>query len=113
MEPVNETGLTNRIVKAIRQNYPSAWIFKVHGGPMQMSGVPDLLLSVEGLLIGAEVKFPRPGESQDYTRSRATPNQRAKIRDINASGGFARVVISVDETLKLIEDALREHGKDV
>lgn len=102
-EPTNEAGVVRLICKEVRKVYPDAWIFKVHGGPMQMSGVPDLLFCVDGKFIGAEVKFVRPGESRDHAAMRATPGQRNQIRLINKAGGSAGVVTSPQEALELIE----------
>ena len=110
MAATNEAGVVRQILKAVKKHYPRAWVMKVHGGPYQMTGVPDLLLCVEGVLIGAEVKFQRPGESRDGAASRATPGQRLQIRNILASGGMAGVVTSADEALQLIERGLRHHG---
>lgn len=100
--PVNETGLVKQIVKAVRAEYPRAWVFKVHGGPMQMTGVPDLIFCIEGLLVGCEVKFKRPGESVTHARQRTTQNQRVQIQRINRAGGIAGTVISPEEALDLI-----------
>lgn len=108
-EPTNETGVVNRIVKAVKKKYPSAWIFKVHGGPMQMVGVPDLLLIVHGRIIGAEVKFQRPGESLEHAKGRASPTQRVQIQKIIRAGGMAGVVTSVEETFDLIDRAFLKH----
>lgn len=107
--PTRESGLVAAIVKEIRALYPGAWIFKVVGNPYQMSGVPDLLLCVEGLLIGLEVKFQRPGESRESALSRATPGQVAQIHAIRRAGGYADVVLSVDEALVFIINAVNEH----
>lgn len=108
---VNETDLVAKIRKAILKIYPNAWIFKVHGNPYQLAGVPDLLVCVAGLLIGMEVKDPKPGESLQHARERATPNQRKQIRDINAAGGMAGVVISVEEALDMVETAFRKRSQ--
>jgi len=104
--PTNENGLLLTIVKAVKTKYPHSWVFKVHGGPMQVAGIPDLLILVDGRMIGAEVKFKRPGESEAHARGRATPIQRNQIEKIRAAGGVADVVLSIDETLALIEQAL-------
>lgn len=112
MAPTNEAGLVTSIVKAVLKRHPTAWIFKVHGGPMQMAGVPDLLFCIDGILIGAEAKFNRPGESLEYTRSRATPGQRLQIQRIIAAGGMAGVVTSIPETFDLIDRALSHRNSE-
>lgn len=109
--PTSETGLQQAIQKAVRKHYPKAWIMKVHGSIYQKVGVPDLLIVVHGVLIGAEVKFVRPGESEDHARGRATPEQRRQIAEIIEAGGMAGVVISVEETLDLIERGIRKQRK--
>lgn len=104
--PTTENGLVTAIVKAVFKAHPSAWVFKVVGSPYQMTGIPDLLMCVDGLLIGAEVKFVRPGETHEHALSRATPGQRVQIARINTSGGQAGVVTSVQEALDLIDRGL-------
>lgn len=113
-EPRNEEQLQARICKAIAEKRPEAWIFHPVGGPFQTPGIPDLLICIDGMLIGMELKFAHPGESDKHARNRATPQQRRQIAAINDAGGMAGVVISVDEAFDLIRrafvkrDALRE-----
>lgn len=105
--PTNEAGLVKAIERAVKIAHPGAWVFKVHGGPMQMVGVPDLVLCVEGQFIGIEVKFQRPGESQKHALDRATPGQRMQIKKIIAAGGRAGVVTTPADALRLIGLALQ------
>lgn len=111
--PSTETGLVHNIVRAIERAYPDAWAFKVHGSPYQMTGVPDLVICVQGRFIGAEVKHPKPGESREHAIGRATPGQMFQLRRIRAAGGAGAVVTNVEEALELVADALRgtEHSK--
>lgn len=104
--PSNEAGTVAAIWKAIHREYPKAWRFKVVGSPYQMSGVPDLLLCVEGLLVGLEVKYQRPGESVEHALSRVTPRQWQQIREINQAGGYAAVVLNPAGALAAIGEAL-------
>lgn len=106
----NETGLVAHIWKAVKEKYPSAWLMKVHGGPMQQAGVPDLLMCVNGMLVGAEAKDQKPGESEEHARERATPLQRIQIAQINAAGGIAGVVLTPEEALDLIERGFRKQA---
>lgn len=105
MSVSSETALVTKIAKAIHVEHPRAWVFKVHGSPWQESGVPDLIVLVDGLFIGMEVKHVKPGESDQHARERATPKQRMQIGKINQAGGMAGVVISVSEALEMIERA--------
>jgi len=104
--PVSEENLQDRVVKAIKKMRPEAWVWHPVGGPYQTPGIPDLLVCIDGVLIGIELKHPKPGETVEHARERATPQQRNQIKKINASGGMAAVCVSVEEALDLIRRAL-------
>lgn len=111
----NETALVGAICKAIKQEYPTVFYIKVHGGPMQEPGLPDLLLCIFGYFFGFEVKHKKPNESEEHARERATPLQRIKIQRINASGGVGRVILTPEEALETIASSLRlkeTHARD-
>lgn len=110
-QPTNESGLVVQIVKAVKTAYPFAWVMKVHGGPMQVAGIPDLLIVVNGRLIGAEVKHRKNGESVEHARGRATAIQRNQIKKLREAGAVADVVLSPEETLDLIGQALGQKEK--
>jgi hypothetical protein len=109
-EPRNEAQLQNNVWAMIIESYPNAWLFHPVGGPYQKPGIPDLLIVIDGMLIGLELKHPKPGESADHARSRATPQQRKEIRRINAAGGYACVVVSEAEAARAIKRAF--HKRD-
>lgn len=94
-----ETALTNRIRDAIIKHYPDAWVVKMHGGPYQTAGLPDLLALVHGVLFGIEVKHQRTGESREHALGRVTDRQAACLEQINASGGVGFVALDPDEAL--------------
>ena len=73
-----------------------AFIFKIHGGPQMMSGLPDLIACLHGKFIGTEVK--QPGR---------TPTARQKFVHslIMRSGGTVIVATSVDDVKHLVNDA--------
>lgn len=108
----SEAKLVTAIVKALAKQYPWAWIFKVVGSPFQMTGVPDLLVCVEGHLFGFEVKFQRPGESQKHALDRATPGQRVQISRLRNAGATADVITSVQEAVATIEAWLTEQRNE-
>ena len=97
-----ESGLVRAIIRAVLRQHPSAWVFKTVGGPYQVSGVPDLILCVNGRFLAFEVKHQKPGESLAHARSRATPQQRWQLRMIAGAGGTALVVTTADEVLAAI-----------
>ena len=101
----SEAGLQRRIVAAIRAQYPSAFLFHPVGGPYQIAGIPDLLICLDGSFVGIEIKFQRPGESEQHARARATAQQLKIIAKIVEAGGYGGVVLSVGEALQLCEFA--------
>jgi hypothetical protein len=70
--------------------------FKIHGGPMTMAGVPDIMACVRepftnlGVFVGIETKMPG---------SHPTPVQLHRHNQIRASGGVVIVAHSVREAL--------------
>lgn len=110
MPRLPETSLVNSIREAILKEYPDAWVLKVHGNPYQDSGVPDLLVCLNGFMYGLEVKARRSGESEEHARSRATLRQQAQIDKIRASGGRADVVLTKEEALFRISEWMSERG---
>lgn len=98
-----ETRLVRRIRNAILDQYPDAWVMKVHGGPTQTAGSPDLLCCVHGLLIGLEVKCAGPGETPEAASGRATLLQLAQLDRLRRAGAGAAVVTSIEEALTVID----------
>jgi len=74
----SEKAIQADIVKHLRAS--GAWVFKVHGGPLQLKGVPDLVGCWNGVMFALEVK--KPGE-------RLTAIQAHIIEQIKAAGGVA------------------------
>lgn len=103
--PTNEAGLVRAIVRDIKAAYPDAWVFKVHGNPMQKAGVPDLLVALDGRLVGIEVKFQRPGESSTHAYGRVSELQWSEIESLRVAGCTADAVLSSEEALGLIREA--------
>lgn len=88
-----ESRLTRKILVALRE-IPGSWWVKIHGGPFQ-SGIPDIMGCVRGHLYALEVKSPETGHG-------VTALQAQTIDKINAAGGTARVVRSVEEALEVV-----------
>jgi len=85
-----EGRLVNRIRTAILREHPEAIVIKLHGGPYQQAGLPDLLVVIRGRAVFLEVK--RPGGA-------LTPLQEHTIARLRAAGALAEVVRSADEAL--------------
>src|SRR3546814_8413732 len=47
-----ETALVGRIRTAVKRKFPDALIQKLHGGPYQTAGLPDLIIVIEGRIYG-------------------------------------------------------------
>lgn len=102
----NEAGLVKSIIRTIKAEYPEAWFLKVHGSPMQRAGVPDILVVVDGRLIGLEVKFQRPGESVEHALGRVSALQWNEIDKMRRAGCAADAVLTAEEALAVIRGAL-------
>lgn len=79
-----EARLQRRIQHALKAS--GAFSFKVHGSEFMMAGLPDLVVCLDGMFLGIEVKMPGcvPTERQLY------------VHDcIRAGGGHVLVADSV------------------
>lgn len=83
---VLESALTKNILKKLRSK-GGFWI-KIHGGPFQILGIPDIIGCYRGRFCAFEVK--RPG--RDLTRIQA-----ATIQAIKRAGGIALKITSFEE----------------
>src|SRR3546814_18265267 len=68
---------------------------KLHGGPYQTAGLPDLIFVIEGRIYGFEVKKQRLGESAEHAYERATILQKAGLADLRRARGVGAVVLRV------------------
>jgi hypothetical protein len=79
-----------RIGKKIREYLESegAFVFKVHGGPQMLAGLPDLIVCFDGNFWGVEVKQPgqKPSLRQLYIH-----------RKIEKAGGAVIVATCVED----------------
>ena len=90
---VLEASIVRSITSMLKKR--GAWFLKVHGGPFQRPGVPDILVCLNGFFYAFEVK--RPGE-------KATPTQEREIEAIRKAGGLAVVVTSVEEAMTILDE---------
>ena len=92
--------LERDIVKAIKGYLSSlgsdVFFWKEHGGPYGTSGIPDIICCYKGRFLGLEVKLPG---------GRLTGLQKRALARINAAGGIARRVESVDDVKAVIAQA--------
>lgn len=93
-----ESRLQRRIRKGLKQEI-GGWWRKIHGGPFQAAGIPDLLGCVRGRFFGFEVKHPDQN-------SETSKIQEKNIREIIRNGGTAAVVESLEEAVRLVRETL-------
>lgn len=79
---MNESALTREVVKQLNL-LPLCFATKVHGGPHQRKGLPDITGCFEGAFFGIEMKLPG---------NKPTPIQQAVLDKIEAAGGLVGVV---------------------
>jgi len=96
---MKERAITDKIMRALRQR--GIYVVKIHGGPMQQAGLPDLYCCVCGWSLWLEVK--RPGEQP-------TPLQRYETDKLKNAGAYAEVVTSVDGAIAAVCCVLNERG---
>ena len=90
------------IVRAILTHLRSldgCFCWKEHGGPYGTNGIPDIICCYHGRFVAFEVKTDT---------GKPTRLQEAVIRRINAAGGTALVVRSVED-VKAALAAITEH----
>lgn len=88
---MRESSILRSIVAALekrrREGVPLWWV-KVHGGPMQRAGVPDLLVCYGGRFLAVEVKVPG---------GRATRLQAETMGRIREAAGWTIVATSPED----------------
>lgn len=84
-----ESKLSRAIMSAVRAR--GGFVFKVHGGPTMMAGLPDIAGVWNGHSIWIETKMPgnKPSTRQLYVHEQ-----------VRASGGNVLVAYSVSEVLQ-------------
>lgn len=96
-----ESILSRRIAGAIRAR--GGFVFKVHGGPTMMRGLPDLIGCYRGRFIGWESKMTKSDVP--------SPIQRYRHKQIREAGGLALVVRSIAEAMAVL-DAIDKEWED-
>lgn len=100
MSKKRESRLQRRIRKKLEEDV-GGWWFKVHGGPFQEPGIPDLVGCVQGLLFGFEVK--RPDDNKG-----ASDIQWETIGDIRKAGGCSMIITSPASAVRAVKKHLEK-----
>jgi hypothetical protein len=90
---MTETELKKKVLSMIKREFPKVWCYKT--ADRFAAGIPDLLLCVNGHLVGIELK--RPG-------GKPRPLQLQIIEKIRAAGGQAMWTDSVDRARHFLCD---------
>lgn len=85
-----ETILSKKVLLRLRAE--GGWWFKVHGGPFQTSGIPDILGCYNGSLIAIELK--NPGEEP-------TDLQSIVMEELQKAGAIVGVAHTVKEAVAI------------
>lgn len=90
MQP--EYRIVQNIKKLIRSR--GGWCVKIHGGPYQDAGTPDILACYKGKFIAVEVKT---------ARGVARPEQKITQRSIAGSGGYALITHLIGDVADVLD----------
>ena len=101
--PVNERGVVRLVTDRIINKHPGAWVLKTQSTGYQRTGVPDLLVCVDGKFLGIEVKHRKPGESVEHMMQRVSPSQWDELRKLEEAGAVAGVVWDEETLDNLLE----------
>ena len=98
---VNERTLTTKCIKKLRTeaitNDLPIFVSKIHAGPHQPIGLPDLVGCAWGIFFGIEMKAP--GKERTLTQ-----RQEKKLRDIKKAQGVAAVCTSWNEVWAVMKE---------
>lgn len=82
---MKETDFGHKFISQLKKHSPGLWYTKIHGHPMQKSGIPDYLLCVHGKFLALEFKIDRGSIL-------ITPLQQYELEKIFKAGGVAVVI---------------------
>ena len=90
-----ESYYQTKIMEWLREEYPTAFVWKAAAGPYSQGGIPDVCAVIDGKYYGFEVKRPYLGVTSQL--------QKQTIKKIIASGGVAEVVTFVEDVEAVIQ----------
>ena len=90
-----ESYYQTKIMEWLREEYPTAFVWKAAAGPYSQGGIPDVCAVIDGMYYGFEVKRPYLGVTSQL--------QKQTIKKIIAAGGVAAVVTFVEDVEAVIQ----------
>lgn len=99
-----ESYYQDKIIKHIKQLIPTAFVWKAAAGPYSRQGIPDVCAVIHGRYYGFEVKRPLIGVLSKI--------QEQTIKQIQAAGGKAYVVVYTKEVTEALGEEILETTTD-
>lgn len=91
-----ETLLSEKILSRLRAE--GGWWFKVHGGPFQITGIPDILGCWYGHFVGIELKVEGGKPSKKQLRT---------LSLLRAAGARAGIAYTVEQALEIRDNKIK------
>lgn len=91
-----ESRLQRRCQTRIREEFPGAYVRKIHVSEFQSGGIADLLCCIDGFFVAIEIKMP--GEEEDGL----SELQKTEAKAVDAAGGITFVASSPQECVDKI-----------
>lgn len=101
MTSQRESQISTDILTKLRKE--GVFCFKIHGGPMMMVGLPDIIACVDGLFVAFETKTPEKRKNQSEAQKRIEGL-------IRRAGGVSQVVCGSKEALAIVDELRRSKG---
>jgi Holliday junction resolvase len=99
-KPPLERVIVKKTIEQLRKR--GGFWFKIHGSPMQLAGIPDIIGVYHGRFVAFEVK-------RDATK-KPTALQAYTIHKIRDAGGIALVIYTAEQAMQVLQriEARRE-----
>ena len=98
-------GAEAKLTKAVRdwlREQDDVWCVKIHGGPMQQAGIPDLILCVRGRFVAIEMKAPHGPRSKKDPWAECTALQRSTLLAIADAEGVAAACDTLEQVQTIV-----------
>jgi len=92
---MTESQLKKKILKKLKEKFPTSVWYKIHGGAHQERGLPDILGCYKGMFYGIEIKVP--GKENTVTKY-----QQFQLDRIKEAGGKITIATSVETLINFI-----------
>jgi len=99
-----ESSITKKTVRLLKERWPGSKVVKIHGGPFQEKGLPDLHITLAPYGLSVWIEMKRPGRD-------AEPIQKRRIKEFIRAGGISFVATSPEEAEVGVREALSQWKK--